>query len=455
MSDQSPIHLRAGLYDPDQITVRVDGDEHPRFAVDADGTIRQGDGTSPPAPFEGGGGGPADASEVAYDNQASGLAATDVQAAIDEVVATGGGPADASDVTYDNSESGLSATDVQAAIDELAEREDKDEQTAAEVPYDNQASGLSAEDAQAAIDELAGAVAGLDIPADASDLHYEDRPAVSVPASSVVSGSVNLDPPLTFDLTVDGGSVQPVSLGGEYTGEDIAAQLATALNGVTSGVTWDGSTGALVATAASTGPGSSITIANLEDFWSDSGLQEGTWEGATLSTYDRVEEVDQRITGLQTQLQGQIGYVPQVWPEPPVILGEAPTDTDFTGNDVTFTLAWDDGDSTSDSAAITLDDDYGDAWTVADAIASQTGYVVDVSPDGSDVLQISGPGTGVGATLTISDYTETGAASAGLADGLAAGTDGESYPNLGSWVSVLIDRVAALTARVEELEGET
>ena len=60
------------------------------------------------------------ASDVTYNNTVSGLTATDVQAAIDEVVAAIPSTIDADDVNYDNTVSGLTATDVQAAIDELA-----------------------------------------------------------------------------------------------------------------------------------------------------------------------------------------------------------------------------------------------------------------------------------------------------------------------------------------------
>lgn len=59
-----------------------------------------------------------DASDVDYDNTVSGLTATDVQNAIDEL-ATRPVVTDASDVDYDNTDSGLTATDVQSAIDEL------------------------------------------------------------------------------------------------------------------------------------------------------------------------------------------------------------------------------------------------------------------------------------------------------------------------------------------------
>lgn len=66
----------------------------------------------------GGGNVQVEAEDVDYDNTVSGLTATDVQAAIDELAAR---PvvAAAEDVTYDNIVSGLTATDVQAAIDEL------------------------------------------------------------------------------------------------------------------------------------------------------------------------------------------------------------------------------------------------------------------------------------------------------------------------------------------------
>lgn len=67
--------------------------------------------------FAGGAAAPA-ASDVTYDNSGSGLTATDVQDAIDEIV--GDIPANAAALSYDNTVSGLTATDVQDAIDELA-----------------------------------------------------------------------------------------------------------------------------------------------------------------------------------------------------------------------------------------------------------------------------------------------------------------------------------------------
>lgn len=66
-----------------------------------------------------GGGDGVDADEVNYNNATSGLTATNVQAAIDELAQSGPSSVDADDVAYDNTQSGLTATNVQAAIDEV------------------------------------------------------------------------------------------------------------------------------------------------------------------------------------------------------------------------------------------------------------------------------------------------------------------------------------------------
>lgn len=61
-----------------------------------------------------------DASDVVYNNAVSGLTATNVQDAIDEVYGDIPTSFAGSDVTYNNAVSGLTATDVQTAIDEIA-----------------------------------------------------------------------------------------------------------------------------------------------------------------------------------------------------------------------------------------------------------------------------------------------------------------------------------------------
>ena len=68
------------------------------------------------APSGGGGGGTA--SSVSYNNTSSGLVATNVQGAIDELAQSGGGTA--ASISYNNTQSGLTADDVQEAIDEIA-----------------------------------------------------------------------------------------------------------------------------------------------------------------------------------------------------------------------------------------------------------------------------------------------------------------------------------------------
>lgn len=60
---------------------------------------------------------------------------------------------DAADVDYDNTTSGLTATDVQGAIDEI--KLDISQLSASKIGYDGTASGLSANKVQGAIDELA------------------------------------------------------------------------------------------------------------------------------------------------------------------------------------------------------------------------------------------------------------------------------------------------------------
>ena len=71
-----------------------------------------------------GGSGANDASDIDYDNTGSGLAATNVQAAIDELktdIPSIPATYNADDIVYDNTASGLQATDVQAALDEIAQ----------------------------------------------------------------------------------------------------------------------------------------------------------------------------------------------------------------------------------------------------------------------------------------------------------------------------------------------
>lgn len=86
-------------------------------------------------PQSGGGGGSSEAVDINYDNTQSGLSATNVQAAIDELEdeidsIVPGGDVDAVDVGYNNTTSGLTATNVQAAIDEVVDSVESVETTA-------------------------------------------------------------------------------------------------------------------------------------------------------------------------------------------------------------------------------------------------------------------------------------------------------------------------------------
>lgn len=62
---------------------------------------------------------PIPSSKIGYDNTESGLEATTVQGAIDELDSKIKASDEASEITYDNTESGLEAENVQNAIDEL------------------------------------------------------------------------------------------------------------------------------------------------------------------------------------------------------------------------------------------------------------------------------------------------------------------------------------------------
>lgn len=120
-----------------------------------------------------------DAGEVPYDNSTSGLTATDVQAAIDEI------QGDASKIDYDNAVSGLAATDVKAAIDEVS--------AADGIAYDNGTSGLAATDVQGAIDEIDSELDAVTIPSLGSEVLGFSYTGASSPqtGSLKIEGSVN------------------------------------------------------------------------------------------------------------------------------------------------------------------------------------------------------------------------------------------------------------------------
>ncbi len=130
------------------------------------------------------------AAEVSYDNTTSGLTASDVKAAIDELeneidgVNTDDQTATEVAVTASGN---LASTDVQSALVELQTELDAqtDDQTAAEVSYDNTASGLTANNVKAAIDELENAIDGANtddqtLGLSGDDLSIEDGNSVDL-----------------------------------------------------------------------------------------------------------------------------------------------------------------------------------------------------------------------------------------------------------------------------------
>jgi hypothetical protein len=180
------------------------------------------------------------ASEVSYVNTTSGLTASDVQAAIDEIEArVDTNDAKISNVTTDLSiaNSGATTLDVAssdgtdatipAATTSLAglltgadktkldgiEANAKDDQNASEVPYTNTTSGLTATDTQAAIDEVEGRldtaetdITNLETDVSALQSGYNRRAAViSIIADNTVAPPTEVSGD-RYILSFDGGA---------------------------------------------------------------------------------------------------------------------------------------------------------------------------------------------------------------------------------------------------------
>src|SRR5690554_5815337 len=300
------------------------------------------------------------ASNVAYDNATSGLTATDVQAAIDEIAAVAGGLSDdlvdngdgtythttvagdtvtidantvsvtvvdgvytfldgdnqiittidtnADAIAYDNTTSGLAATNVQAAIDELASLSDVlvdngdgtythttvskavvtidantvsvtvvdgvytfldgDNQiittidtNADAIAYDNTTSGLAATNVQAAIDEERSLAGGLsDILVDNGDGTY---------THTTVSGAV---------VTIDANTVSVTVVDGVYTFLDGDNQIITTIDTNADAIAYDNTTSGLAATNVQA---AIDELASLSDVLVDNG--DGTYTHTTVS----------------------------------------------------------------------------------------------------------------------------------------------------------------------------
>ncbi len=157
------------------------------------------------------------ASEVVYNNTASGLAANNVQAAIDEINAAAGTVAlvDNGDGTYDFTDAGgttttISDTSISTLVDNLdgtytytdeAGNPSTIDTRAASNPYDNTTSGLAANNVQAAIDEI-NAAAGTVALVDNGDGTYEFTDAggttTTISDTSISTLVDNLDGTYTY-----------------------------------------------------------------------------------------------------------------------------------------------------------------------------------------------------------------------------------------------------------------
>lgn len=100
----------------------------------------------------------ATASQVMYDNTDSGLSATDVQNAIDEIAETGGG-AGVSVLTYAEYQELVDAGEVNPDISYyISDSNTTGTNYAAGISYDNTESGMAATDVQEAVDELSSII---------------------------------------------------------------------------------------------------------------------------------------------------------------------------------------------------------------------------------------------------------------------------------------------------------
>jgi len=110
-----------------------------------------------------------DAVNIVYDNTTSGLTATEVQSALDELAASGGGggATDAASVTFTQGSSSIEQTDVQGALYELDYNIANLQ--AVDVSYNNATSGLTATNVKTALDELATTA-----PSTAAGISFDD-----------------------------------------------------------------------------------------------------------------------------------------------------------------------------------------------------------------------------------------------------------------------------------------
>src|SRR5690606_2278688 len=184
------------------------------------------------------------ADAIAYDNTTSGLAATNVQAAIDELIGLAGG---LSDILVDNGDGTYTHTTVSGAVvtidantvsvtvvDGVYTFLDGDNQiittidtNADAIAYDNTTSGLAATNVQAAIDELASL----------SDVLVDNGNGTFT--HTTVDGTV---------VTFDANTVSVTVVDGVYTFLDGAGNTITAIDTNADALPYDNTTSGLTAT---------------------------------------------------------------------------------------------------------------------------------------------------------------------------------------------------------------
>lgn len=156
-----------------------------------------------------------DAEDVPYDNTGSGLMATDVQAAIDEIAQGGGGGGTAaSAVSYDNTGSGIAATNVQDAIDEVL----------GDIPAVPSPSDATPQDLGTAAAGSSGNYSRADHvhkKPTAADIGAYVKPSGGIPASDLASGVIPTVPSAYTSNPAMDGTASPGSSGAWANGDHV------------------------------------------------------------------------------------------------------------------------------------------------------------------------------------------------------------------------------------------
>lgn len=203
---QSAINTLAGTKD---IVDTFDGDTLKQFSTNADGDLMFGTtligGTD--SNFH------KYASEISYNNATSGMTATDVQAAIDEIDSTLDGLVlDADNINYDNSTSKMAATQVQAALDEVDKR--LDDLSANDVAYTTKTGAAS--NVKTQLDAILNWTA--------ADLSYDDT--TSALGKTTVQGAIE-----ALDKRLDDADANK-NTAGDISYDDTTSQLGTGIDNV-------------------------------------------------------------------------------------------------------------------------------------------------------------------------------------------------------------------------------